>query len=132
MYASPRFIGRRQSGFTLVEMLVALGIMLVLATLLFAFGGKIMESHRASSGGDQLQKWLSIAKQRALRDAIPTGLRLIPDPNNPASPLFNTLVAVQQPNDLTLQRPIQIVRFSHTSTPNQHYDIVDLGAGQGD
>jgi hypothetical protein len=44
-----------------------------------------------------LQSALLISKQRALREQVPTGLRLIPDPDHPTR--VSELVYVQQPDD---------------------------------
>jgi hypothetical protein len=41
------------------------------------------ERQRASRGADMLQGWLLIAKQRALRDGAPRGIRLIPPTPTP-------------------------------------------------
>jgi hypothetical protein len=47
-----------------------------------------------------LQSALLISKQRALREQVPTGLRLIPDSDHPTR--VSELVYVQQPDDFTL------------------------------
>lgn len=112
--------------FTLVEMLVVLALVLVLATLLIAFGPRMAEKHKAAAGADQLQQWLLIAKQRALRDRSPTGLRLIPDTDNPS--FVRKLRYVQLPADLRFQRPMSV---SAGSAPGR-FDYVDLGAGPGE
>jgi prepilin-type N-terminal cleavage/methylation domain-containing protein len=67
---------RPHSGFTLIELIVVIGIIMVLATIAVLFLPGIMERQRASSGASQLQSWLLIAKQRALRDQAPRGVRL--------------------------------------------------------
>lgn len=65
--------------FTLVEMLVVLTLMMVLAGFMVMFWPQMSESQRAAEGGGLLEGWLKIAKQRALRDQAPRGLRLYID-----------------------------------------------------
>src|SRR5262249_4825354 len=47
---------------------------------------------------DQLSQWLLTAKQRAKRDGVPTGVRLLQDPS---TGLFTQLEYVQQPDPYT-------------------------------
>ncbi len=68
-------------GFTLIELLVVMGILVAL----LALGVMIVPAFKSSSaelGATQLQGWLHIAKQRALRDQAPRGLRLFIEPTN--------------------------------------------------
>ncbi len=116
---------KRRAGFTLIEMLVALGILLVLATLLIAFGPRLAEKQRAAKGADLLQQWLLIAKQRALRDKIPTGVRLIT--NN--STFVSELQYIQLTSDLTLKRSITLEPGS--PGPPAKNDIVKLDSSPG-
>jgi prepilin-type N-terminal cleavage/methylation domain-containing protein len=95
----------RDSGFTLVEMLVVLTIILILAALSVALIPTVGEKQRVGNGASQLQSWLAYARMIALRDKVPTGIRLLP----PAQPLVNqvgfTLMTqvqyIQQPDPLS-------------------------------
>src|SRR5947208_1029048 len=69
-------------GMTLVELLVVILIISVLATLVIAFGPGVGERQRSTRGAEQLQSWLLLAKQRAVRDQKPRGLRMLPDPTS--------------------------------------------------
>src|SRR5205823_4797512 len=90
-------------GFTLIEMLVVMGIIVVLATLGVLVAPRLEQQMRAQRGADQLQQWLLIAKQRALRDRTATGLRLI---YNPATPSYvREVIYIQQPDDFTGANP---------------------------
>src|SRR5215471_1950183 len=64
--------------FTLVEMLVAIGILVVLATLAIAIVPKIAAASRPRDGALQLQGWLALARQTAQLDTA-GGVRLIVD-----------------------------------------------------
>jgi prepilin-type N-terminal cleavage/methylation domain-containing protein len=114
----------KREAFTLVEMLIALAILLVLSTLLIGFGGRMMESRRSNAGADLVQKWLLIAKQRALRDQTPTGIRLVGD--TAAGTQVTQLIYVQQPPDLHLGFPISILNAAGSSNPPGPYDHVHL------
>src|SRR5207247_7600319 len=63
-------------GFTLVEMLVVIAVMVALLGLVAAVAPRFNERQRPSKGAGQLQSWLNLAKNRALRDQRPRGLRL--------------------------------------------------------
>jgi prepilin-type N-terminal cleavage/methylation domain-containing protein len=117
-------LSNRRPGFTLIEMLVVLSLVLLLATILVTLGPRLAERARAAKGAELLQEWLLVAKQRALRDKIPTGIRLIPGTGG----LINTVQYIQQPNDLTLPGSVTVTMASATVTP-QHYDYVDLLPG---
>jgi len=64
------------NGFTLVEMLVALSIVLFLGVITFAFLPTIQDKQRVSRGASLLQGWLATAKNLALRDGLPRGVRV--------------------------------------------------------
>jgi prepilin-type N-terminal cleavage/methylation domain-containing protein len=68
--------GRRR-GFTLVELLVVMAVMALIASIgIYAF--QPYSSHSSVNGGAQLlQSWLNTARQRALRDGAPRGIRLL-------------------------------------------------------
>ncbi|HEY2784729.1 MAG TPA: prepilin-type N-terminal cleavage/methylation domain-containing protein [Fimbriiglobus sp.] len=75
---------RRRAGFTLVELLTVMFIISVLAAIAVSVArSSIADSYKTVGGADRLSGWLIIAKNRALRDRVPVGLRLIRDPNNP-------------------------------------------------
>jgi prepilin-type N-terminal cleavage/methylation domain-containing protein len=93
----------RRAAFTLIELLVVMGILLILMGIMV---GMIFmpERDRATKGADMLQGWLHSAKNRALRDKLPTGLRLTIDPrlSDPSSGLFlcTELAYIQQPDTI--------------------------------
>lgn len=66
----------RRGGFTLIELLVVITILAALAALTVAFFPSAYSSAREAGAAQQVQGWLSIAKQRAQRDGQPRGLRL--------------------------------------------------------
>src|SRR5262245_2135502 len=92
----------RRPGFTLVELIVVISIVILLATLAVVFLPSFADTQRAGQGAEQLQKWLLIAKQRALRDQVPTGVRLIVSPvdarKNPSLVAVRDVEFIQQPD----------------------------------
>jgi prepilin-type N-terminal cleavage/methylation domain-containing protein len=62
--------------FTLVELLVVMSLIAILATLMIGFFPSAVASAREARAAQSLQGWLNIAKQRAVRDQAPRGLRL--------------------------------------------------------
>jgi prepilin-type N-terminal cleavage/methylation domain-containing protein len=74
--------GRR--GLTLIELLVVITIAVALFAITAALAPHFSERQRATRGASQLQGWLLIAKQRALRDNAPRGIRLPALTNAPA------------------------------------------------
>lgn len=71
----------RRAAFTLVELLVAMSLAVVILSLAVAVSRtSTFESYKAVGAADKLSQWLLIAKQRALRDKAPRGLRLLVDP----------------------------------------------------
>lgn len=109
MYTLQRSLKRRKRrAFTLVELLVVLGIILLMAALGVAFVPRASERQKTSRGADQLQGWLLIAKQWAKKDRIPTGIRLLPGQTYPSKAAANSafitdLQYIQQPADFYQQ-----------------------------
>src|SRR5438552_197842 len=93
-----------RSGFTLVEMIVVIGIMVVLMALAVAVIPRVQERSKAARGADQLQGWLLIAKQTALRDRFPRGIRLNAIVDTDANIVHaHQLQYIEQPPDLSSQ-----------------------------
>jgi prepilin-type N-terminal cleavage/methylation domain-containing protein len=87
----------RRTGFTLLELLVVIGVMLVLATLALFLAPRFQDDQRTTRGADLVTGWLLIQKQRAHRDQVPRGVRLVRDPNNPN--FINSIMYIEQPED---------------------------------
>ncbi|WP_020475269.1 prepilin-type N-terminal cleavage/methylation domain-containing protein [Zavarzinella formosa] len=72
-----------RSAFTLVELLVVIGIMLALAALAAAVLPALRQKNNSAKAAAQVQGYLSISKQQAIRDRSPRGIRLVLDPSDP-------------------------------------------------
>jgi prepilin-type N-terminal cleavage/methylation domain-containing protein len=114
----PRRAGRR--GFTLVEMLVVIGIFLLLGALTVAFLANFRGSS-ASQATSQLYGWLSQARQRAIRDRNPYGLRLVLNPNNPGQ--VDQLQYIEQPEDFYIPGIFSDVCSATSSNASQYVAI---------
>ncbi len=91
----------RRQGFTLVELLVVISLMLVLAAVAVMFWPGVSDSQRAAQGAASLQGWLNIAKQRALRDQAPRGVRLYLTTVNGIANFVVEAQYIEQPDDFT-------------------------------
>jgi prepilin-type N-terminal cleavage/methylation domain-containing protein len=79
-----------RTGFTLVELLVVMSLVVVLAGLTVAVAESgAFGSQKVVSAADRASGWLLIAKQRALRDQRPRGVRFLLSPGNGGSPTLN-------------------------------------------
>jgi len=98
MYATNKTKNRR--GFTLMELLVVMTIILVIAALAAAFAPRVTDSTRLTRSVDQLEQWLLTAKMRAKRDGLATGLRFIQAPGDVAG-TYSQFQYIQQPDPLS-------------------------------
>jgi hypothetical protein len=85
-----------------MELLVVMTIITILVAMVATFMPRMGESQRAYKGADMVQGALMIAKQRALRDQRPSGIRLIQDPNNPG--FVSEVQYIQIPEDFATGR----------------------------
>jgi prepilin-type N-terminal cleavage/methylation domain-containing protein len=87
----------RRSAFTLIEMLVVIGIIAVLATLSVAIIPSVHQRTKAQRGADNTQGWFLVARERALRDHAPRGIRLLVDSDG----YVRSMVFIEQPDPIT-------------------------------
>lgn len=82
--------------FTLVELLVAMGIIIALASIALLVVPDVLTQDRTTDGATTVRQYLMIAKARALRDGQPTGVRFLA--GGQSNPAWVTEVQfVQQP-----------------------------------
>ena len=93
---------RDRAGFTLVELLVVIGLLLLLVTLAVLIIPSINNAQQATQGATQLQQLMEIAKQTAMRDRAPRGWRLLPSQGLNGSVQVTDLIMLEQPPDLYL------------------------------
>jgi len=83
----------------MIELLVVVGIILVLSTLALLITPRFADDQRTSRGADQVQGWIFIAKQRAYRDQVPRGVRLVRNAANPN--WVSEIVYIERPESIT-------------------------------
>jgi prepilin-type N-terminal cleavage/methylation domain-containing protein len=87
-----------RAGFTLTELLVVVFIIAVIGGLAAYFWPGFNQSQRSSQAASELHSWLLIARQSAMRDQAPRGLRLFAsDPTRPW--FFDRAQYLEQPDD---------------------------------
>jgi prepilin-type N-terminal cleavage/methylation domain-containing protein len=86
-------------GFTLLELLVSMGILLILATLTMRLLNATLDSDRLKTGARELQSLLAGARDRAIYATQPRGVRFIADPTNPSA--IRSFVFVGSSNSFT-------------------------------
>lgn len=82
-------------GFTLVEMLVVIAIIIAIAAMAAAFMPRVNDSQRLTRAVDNFQQWLLTAKMRAKRDGLATGIRFVQAPGD-APGTYSQFQYVQQ------------------------------------
>lgn len=85
--------GRRPAGFTLIEMLVVVGVFLLLAVATAPFLFRLGRGKSIRDAGRIVQATLVGARDRALASGRPVGVRLIPDAANPS--LVRTMIYIR-------------------------------------
>jgi prepilin-type N-terminal cleavage/methylation domain-containing protein len=87
----------RRTGFTLVELMVVMGIIALLATMVMLIAPNVLAKDRARDAASQLQSALQNARMRAMRDGMPRGVRLLLDPPPPnTAPRYPNIIVNRQ------------------------------------
>ena len=105
-------IGWRPKGFTLIELMVSISIVLVLATLTFTLLNVTLDSDRLKGGSRELQSFLTGARDRAVYAGQPRGVRLLPDPADPST--VRSFTYIGAPSNYTDGSLIQIAADKRT------------------
>ncbi len=90
---------RQHAAFTLLELLVSLGIILILATLTMRLLNATLNSDRIRNGSRELQSFLAGARDRAVHAGQPRGVRFITDPTNHS--IVRSFVYIGAPSTFT-------------------------------
>lgn len=114
------------TGFTLVELLIVVSLLLILSTLTLALFNSTSEADRIRSSARQLQSALLGARDRAIHAKLPRGLRLLlqdtTDQNGPGARVVTGMVYIGADDywtngEISLQFPdFSIPSINHTET----------------
>jgi prepilin-type N-terminal cleavage/methylation domain-containing protein len=116
-------IARSRRGFTLLELLVVISIMIVITTLAVLFLPKLDQHKGVPNAVTQLHGWANLGKQYALRDKSPRGIRLVIDPANPS--VCTQLQYIEQPEPFAPGGRNGIVaQYSQVPDPDNPLNIV--------
>lgn len=87
----------RERAFTIIELLIVIGIIGILATLTTLGARRLTSSSRLAAGTNAVTNALGIARASAIRDSLPTALVFRPvwDPNKPQLPQRVEMVVVR-------------------------------------
>lgn len=142
----------RRAGFTLVELLVAMAVIVVLAAIAIAVVPSVVEQDRTTDAAATIRQHLMIAKARATRENNGRGIRFIFDSGNsdPSRALgvdgsgfsYGKLLSTEMqyieaapsiiPNPLGLTRPTQTTpyrlgdAYATFDVKNRQYQLVNL------
>lgn len=100
-------------GFTLVELLVAMAIIVALASMALLVVPAALDQDRTTDAAASVRQWLMIAKSRAARDNLPRGVRLIVDATKPVA---NQLLVTDL--QYTEAPPVMIPKLMDPNNPN--------------
>src|SRR5436190_23076965 len=136
---------RQQSSrraFTLVELLVVMAIIAVIAGIGVYAMQPFQNRAAVNKGAVLLQSWLTAAKQRAVRDQQPRGLRLVPGDEmtdlqgNPIANLVTKCIYIEQQEDITGSIAFANQSMVRTTAPLQgvnlcpaDYSYVEINGG---
>jgi prepilin-type N-terminal cleavage/methylation domain-containing protein len=93
---APLGLKARRSAFTLVELLVVIGLILVMAAIAVLFVPRAQDADKAGGGARQVVGMFQVSKTRAMRDQAPRGVRLLVT-GDPAQ--ITELQFIEQPAD---------------------------------
>ena len=92
---------RRRSGMTLIELLVVIVLILILAGLGLRFIPNLNKNKGVPNAVTQIEGWVNLSKQQALRDHRPHGVRLIHDGDGRCT----SLQYIEQPDPVAPRGP---------------------------
>ena len=112
-----------RSGFTLVELLIVVGLLLLLAVMTASAVNLSMSNDKVRGGARQVQSYLAGARDRAIFSKQPRGVRFLLDPTNNRTVSSMTFIA---PTDPWILGKIRLERLNPgdpTATVVRGFDV---------
>ena len=106
--AIPRGTHRRSAGFTLIELMVVVGLLVLIASMTVAAINVNTNNDKVRAGSRQVQSYLAGARDRAIYSKAPRGVRFLLDPTNNRTVSSMVFIA---PTDPWTQGTIQLERL---------------------
>jgi prepilin-type N-terminal cleavage/methylation domain-containing protein len=129
---------RRRPGFTLIELSVVIGLLLVLAAIAIMFLPSFQDQDKAGLGSRQLSGMLQMLKTQAMRDQRIRGVRLLPPPMPNPAPAFpftslywiSEVQPIEQPDEFSIGQLTSVLTKANSSIVT--FDAsVDFSGGFG-
>jgi len=127
-----RVVVRPRRAFTLIEMLIVIGIIVLLLTLGAMFLPNLDRNKGVPNATTQVEGYIRLARNQALRDGAPRGVRLIVDPNDPSGTQVYAIQYIEQPEPIAPRGVVtlnnQMLRIAvQIATPNPNASNVPPG-----
>ncbi len=101
---------RSRQGFTLVELLVVIGVMIALLSITLMAFSAVMDGEETGAGARQLQSYLAGARDRAIYARAPRGIRLMIDAEVDGGFAASSAVYIGAPEPWTEGEYVQLER----------------------
>ena len=108
--ATPRRTHRRSAGFTLIELMVVVALLVLIASMTVAAINLNTNYDKVRAGSRQVQSYLAGARDRAIYSKAPRGVRFLLDPTVTPSRTVSSMVFIA-PTDTWTQGTIQLERL---------------------
>jgi prepilin-type N-terminal cleavage/methylation domain-containing protein len=125
---TPTTPARRRAGFTLVELLVVMGVIIILSSIALLVVPSVISQDRTTDAAGRLQQWLRLAQLRAARDGLPRGVRLL---DNTGTGLVTECQYVETPDAVKKNFRIAINYATQTENGQSVPLQEDLGGQHG-
>jgi prepilin-type N-terminal cleavage/methylation domain-containing protein len=116
-----------RKGFTLVELVVVMALIVLLASIAAAVVPGILRDEKVTQGANLLQGMLLTARMRAVRDNVPCGVRLYQSTDPNGNTVSSEAAYITQPTDFSYQYDT----LTFTSATTAKAAAADFAGGLG-
>lgn len=126
--AAPRRASRHSGGFTLIELMVVVALLVLIASMTVAAINVNTNNDKVRAGSRQVQSYLAGARDRAIYSKAPRGVRFLLDSTSPNPRTVSSMVFVA-PTDPWSQGSFQMERLDLNNDTNPDYPDSDTVNG---